>query len=128
MDSKEWIYPILGGKISVPLQSIDGRERFALTAVRGNINLVKGSYQNLYGGATALVRLCFNGAPHRNPDGVEIGANHLHIYREGFGYKWAWPAPEAHFTNIDDLWLTFEEFMRYCNITDPPNIRRGLFT
>lgn len=74
-----------------------------------------------------LVRLDFGGAPHRNPDDVEVSSPHLHVYREGFGDKWAIPLPPI-FTNPMDAWLTLTEFMRYCNIAEPPNIQRGLFS
>ena len=68
------------------------------------------------------------GAPHRNSDGEEIPALHLHMYREGYGDKWAIPVPADRFTSTTDPWETLEEFMRFCNITQPPRIERGLFT
>ena len=67
------------------------------------------------------------GVPHRNPDGEEIPAPHLHIYREGYDDKWAYPLPQDTFTNIDDKWQIFLDFMKYCNIVDAPNFKRGLF-
>jgi len=73
------------------------------------------------------MRLDIGGAPHRNPDGEEIPCPHLHIYREGFGDKWAVLAPEAHYSNLDDLYRTLEDFMRHCNIVEPPKIQPGLF-
>jgi len=27
-----------------------------------------------------------------------------------------------------DVWMTFEDFLRFCNITQPPHVERGLFT
>jgi len=51
----------------------------------------------------------------------------LHIYREGFGDKWAVLAPEAHYSNLDDLYRTLEDFMPHCNIVEPPKIQPGLF-
>jgi hypothetical protein len=52
----------------------------------------------------------------------------LHLYREGYGDKWAIPLPPDKFPNIGDLWVTLEDFMRFCNIVDWPAIVRGLFT
>jgi hypothetical protein len=37
-------------------------------------------------------------------------------------------APSEHFPRMDDLWGTLEDFMRYCNVTLPPHIDRGLFS
>ena len=128
VDATEWDYPDLGGAISVPLRSADRREQFLLDLRRGRIDLAKGTYQNRGRQVVVLVRLDFGGAPHRNPDGEEIGSPHLHLYREGFGDKWAVSVPSDRFTDLSNLWRTLEDFMRYCNIVEPPIIRRGLFT
>ncbi len=126
-DEQEYEYPGLGGSIVVPLVSPDKRESFMLDVSRGRIDLMKGSYQNRARQVVGLVRLDFGGPPHRNPDDIEIPSPHIHIYREGYGDKWASPVPSARFPNMSDLWLTLEDFMRYCNVTIVPNIRRGLF-
>jgi hypothetical protein len=127
-DEQDYDYPGLGGSISVPLVSPDKREVFLLDVHRGRIDLLKGTYQNRARQVVVLVRLDFGGAPHRNPDGVEVSCPHLHLYREGFGDKWASSVPADRFPNIANSWQTLEDFMRYCNITTVPNIRRGLFS
>ncbi|MHB8169884.1 MAG: DUF6978 family protein [Thermoleophilia bacterium] len=50
----------------------------------------------------------------------------FHIYTEGYGDKWAYQIPEE-FTDIDDPQQSLDDFMKYCNITEPPEIQRGLF-
>ena len=127
-DSAQLDYPSLGGRVTVPLVSTDGREQFFLDLRRGRINLSKGTYQNRARHVAILARLDFGGPPHRNPDGQEIGSPHLHLYREGFGDRWALPVPSDSFPNLHDPWRTLADFMRYCNITQPPLIKRGLFT
>ncbi len=37
-------------------------------------------------------------------------------------------APLAIYTNTLDLFSTLEAFMEQCNITDPPNIQKRLFS
>ncbi len=128
VNDDQWEYPGLGGKLAVPLTSTDKREKFFLDLSRGRIDLLKGTYQNRGRHVVVLARLDFGGPPHRNPDGEEIASPHLHTYREGFGDKWAYPLPIEAFPSITDLWQSFFDFMRYCNITAPPNIQRGLFT
>jgi len=120
-------YPGLGCLVSVPLTSEDKRESFILDIRRGRIDLRKGNYQNRVRQMVILVRLDFGGAPHRNPDGEEVSCPHLHVYREGYGSKWAIPVPADKFPNLGDLWQTFEDFMQFCNVVDPPIIRKGLF-
>src|SRR5690349_3665382 len=90
-----WDYPGLGVSLSIPLVSIDKRENFILDVARGRIDLRKGTYQNRARQTVILVRLDFGGQPHRNPDGVEVSSPHLHVYREGYGDKWAIPVPAA---------------------------------
>lgn len=126
-DEERYSYPT-SGSLVVPLQSPDKREQFMLDIRRGRIDLLKGKYQTRARQVVALVRLDFGGAPHRNPDDQEIASPHLHIYREGYGDKWAAPIPMEHFPRIEDLWGTLEDFMKYCRVTAPPHIDRGLFT
>lgn len=128
IDDNRWDYPSLGGSISIPLVSSDKREDFLLDISRGKIDLLKGTYQNRSRQITVLVRLDFGGRPHRNPDDEEIPSPHLHIYREGYGDKWAVPVPTDRFHDMNDLWKTLEDFMRFCNITQQPSIDRGLFS
>ena len=75
-----------------------------------------------------LARLDFGGAPHRNPDGEEIACPHLHLYREGYGDRWASPPPADRFAPGADPWDALQEFMRFCNVSRPPELERGLFT
>ena len=127
VDDARHNYPGLGGSISIPLVSSDKRENFLLDISRGRIDLLKGKYQNRSRQVIILVRLDFGGQPHRNPDGEEVPSPHLHIYREGYGDKWAVPVPTDRFPNISDLWQTLGDFMKFCNIVEPPLIDRGLF-
>lgn len=124
---EETEYPALGGSMILPLQSIDGREQFLLDISRSRIDLLRGKYQTRAQHTIILARLDFGGPPHRNPDDAVIPCPHLHLYKEGWGDKWAVPVPADRFTNLSDLWQTLQEFMSFCNITDPPVIRKGLF-
>src|SRR4029077_1680202 len=93
VDNHRWTMPPLGGSLIVPLASANNKEEFLLDISRGRINLLKGKYQNRARQVVILRRLDFGGAPHRNPDDKEISCPHLHIYREGWGDKWAIPLP-----------------------------------
>ena len=84
LDDERYSYPT-SGSLVVPLQSPDKREQFLLDIRRGRIDLLKGKYQTRARQVVVLVRLDFGGASHRNPD--------LHLYREGYGDKWAVVVP-----------------------------------
>ena len=127
-DDTEWTYPDLGGHVTIPLVSIDRRESFLLDLRRGRIDLSKGTYQNRGRQVVVLARLDFGRVSHRNPDGEEIQSPHLHLYREGYGDRWAFPILDDDFPNLHNAWQTLQDFMRYCHVVELPVIRRGLFT
>lgn len=127
VDEQSFDYPSFGGRVSVPIISRDKREKFVLDISKDRIALLKGTYQNRARQVVILVRLDFGGQPHRNPDGEEMSSPHLHIFKEGYGDKWAIPLPEDKFPNTSDMWQLLEEFMRFCKVTEPPRIERGLF-
>ena len=127
VDEKQWLFPVPGERVAIPLTSLDKRESFMLDVTRSQIKLTKATYQNQAKAVVILMRLDLDGPLHRNPDGEEIPCPHLHVYREGYGDKWAVAAPTDRYTNTLDLYSTFEAFMQHCNITDPPRIEKGLF-
>ena len=114
-----------GGKLVIPLFSENKREEFKLDITASTIAL-KRTYQNRARINIVLVRVDLNGPPHRNPDGEEILCPHIHIYKEGYGDKWAYVLPDM-FTNHNDAFVVLLDFMRFCNITKPPQINKGLF-
>ena len=126
-DSDQCTYPALGMSLTVPIISTDKRETFLLDISRKTIELAKVTLQNRARQTIVLIRLDFGGSPHRNPDHEEIDTPHIHIYREGYGDKWAYSLPPV-FTNPNDQQTLLRDFMKYCNITDPPNIEWGLFS
>lgn len=58
----------------------------------------------------------------------EFGVPHLHLYREGYGDKWAVEVPDGILSNPADAWQVLHDFMRYCGVVEQPNIVRGLFS
>lgn len=126
--NEQWYnFPWHGETLALPLQSPDKREMFFLDINRGRIDFSKVTYQNRARQVVVLVRFDLTGPPHRNPDGGDIPCPHLHRYREGYGDKWAEPISAEHFSSTSDIWVMLQDFMRYCNITQPPHIERGLF-
>jgi hypothetical protein len=128
VDDTIYEFPGVGGSLRIPLQSLNKRENFLVDINRGRIKLSKVTYQNRARGIVILARIDIDGPPHRNPDGEELACPHLQIYREGYGTKWAIPLPIESFDNITNNWDLFNSFLKYINVTDIPDIRKGLFT
>lgn len=127
VNAKTWSYPSFGGRIVIPLTSTDRREKFWLDVTRNRIDMAKGSYQNRVRKAVVLARLDFGARPHRNPNGQQVMSPHLHLYREGFGDKWAFEVPFDRFaTNTKDPWTMLEDFIGFCNVVERPVIEPGL--
>jgi uncharacterized protein DUF6978 len=127
VDDKEYTFPAPGEQIVIPVTSHDRREQFLLDVTRGRIKLTKATFQNRARQVVVLLRLDIDGPPHRNPDDQEVPCPHLHVYREGYGDKWAVPALAERYDNLADLATTFEQFMGHCNVTKLPRLHRGLF-
>jgi hypothetical protein len=119
-------FPALGGALRIPLYSSDRREAFSLDITRGYILFEKNTFQTRARKTIILARLDLAGPPHRNPDDEEVACPHLHLYREGYGDKWATPLPEV-FSGISDIIELLDAFMDYCRIVSKPIIERGLF-
>ena len=126
LDNDRFVFTGLGDALRIPLFSDDRQEEFMLDLTRGRIAITKNTLQNRARKTIVLVRIDLGGAPHRNPDGEEVPAPHIHLYSEGYGDKWAYPLPD-HFTDASSLRTTFDEFIRFCNIVTQPNIQWGLF-
>ena len=121
-DALAWDYPSRGGFISIPLVSANGREQFLLDLRAGGLQLAKRTYQNRARKVVVLARLDSGGPPHRNPDDAEVPSPHLHLYKEGYGDKWAFAVPTG-FADLADPRQTLNDFLRLCGVTEPPTIR-----
>ena len=114
----------LGQSEKIRLVSADESEHFLLDLTRGRQSLTQITIQNRARQEVVLVRLDINGPPHRNPRSKEfIYGPHLHFYRENYNDKWAKPVPTNIFSDINSELTTMREFMEFCNITRPPNIK-----
>lgn len=120
--------PDLGGRTDMTFASSDLREEFCISFTRSSIILEKRNHHLRGRKVIGLARLDLDGPGHRNPDGEEIGARHLHIYRKGYGLKYAIEVPQDLFRDLDDSMTTLEDFFRYCHVVKPPTIKKSLFT
>lgn len=115
--AQRYAYPVGGGRVTVPLISLDERERFILDVSQRRIQLNRNRFQVRARTVIVLARLDLDDLPHRNPDGEVITGPHLHLYREGFGDKWASSLPDQ-FTDPKDCMLTLSQFLEFCVVRD----------
>lgn len=122
--------PIPGETLTIAVQSVDKREQFQFDIERGRRNKAKWKIQLRYRNVEILARLDIGGPAHPNPrnapsrrlkqfEGQRIPSPHLQRYVEGFADNWAVPLPQE-FTQPDDPLVTWEQFLRYCNVRKIP--------
>lgn len=119
IDSSGIIWPDKGKKISIGCSSLDNKEKFEVTINQSKIKIAKVTYQELYSDKTILFRVDTSGPRHFNPDGTFVEGPHIHIYREGYDDKWAYPLEEYIDTNPSDMIVLFIDFLSYVNIEIP---------
>lgn len=124
---EQFKFPYQGGSLRLSLHSSDKKETFNLDVTRGYIALEKITFQTRARKTVILARLDISGPPHRNPDGEEIECPHIHLYREGYGDKWAYPLPDELQAVLDNPYDLLDKFMDYCHIVGKPVIQRELF-
>lgn len=119
--------PSLRGKENYPVNYQRNNKRaddMAVSSFRGGKNPKKVSYKLLYDGNIILVRVdTQDSTPHSNPDHTTIDRlqPHIHIYREGFGDKYAFPLPE-YFRDSDDIGTLLKDFLSYSKILNVDKI------
>jgi hypothetical protein len=104
----------------------DGKEQFLLDLARGSIRLSKLKFQTRAKKIVVLARLDVDGAPHTNPDGTPLGRTHIHLYREGYEDRWAFPVRSDAFSDLADPGKVLDDFLRYCNVDGRPSLQGSL--
>ncbi|MDO5845395.1 MAG: hypothetical protein Q4Q04_00580 [Methanocorpusculum sp.] len=120
-----FVYPSAGKKLEIPLTSTDCRDEFILSVVPGKIEIITTRNQLRTKNNTVLLRLDTGTKPHKNPDGQVLQCPHMHVFKEGYGIRYAWPLDTAVFTNCDDPFQTLQNFMTYCNIQKKTHLTKG---
>ncbi|ETI69814.1 DUF6978 family protein [Neobacillus vireti] len=101
------------------LQCKDGNNNnYIIDVARGRQKPQKATYQTRHHKSTILLRVDIEGPPHDNPDGEEIPCPHIHIYREGFDDKWAFPLEQEITTNTEDLIQVLIDYFSYNHISN----------
>ncbi len=111
---KQMSFPAPGDAEKLSLVSEDGKHEFIVDINRkGYVAIAeKCTYQGRYQKDNILLRLDICASEHTNPDGSIVPASHLHVYREGYGDKWAYELPEE-IIHPDDLIQTTIDFLKY---------------
>lgn len=119
----EFAFPHQNEIKQMVLSGHDSKRRYIIDVNRkGQIRVSKCTYQNRVNSNIVLLRLDIDGPDHQNPDGKMLSRNHLHIYREGYGDRWAIEVPSC-FIDSNDLIQTLINFLEYCKTTNYSDLK-----
>ena len=107
------------------LFSPETREEFILDYHKGSIAIEKFVINHRYRQSIILLRYCHTGR-HTNPDGITLDGPHIHMYREGYADKYAFPAADMGINISDDIQVIFRKVLQLCNIQNTPTINFNL--
>lgn len=120
-DPKSVCIPEAGGtekfSLRYHLRELD-HDDMHVSAYKGKKDPRKASYRLIYAGNIILIRVDLGDrSPHINPDGEIIPAMtpHIHIFREGFEDRTAYPLP-SEFKDSNDLIQSLKDFLSYAKV------------
>ncbi|MGG1550944.1 DUF6978 family protein [Paenibacillus ferrarius] len=120
--TKPIAFPSIQSYITLEASSSQANDKFQIDINRKTLNVKKCTYQTRYKKSVNLLRIDIEGPPHPNPDGTEIPCPHIHIYRDGYDDKWAYPLSSEIITNPKDLIQVLIDFLEYNNINNVPSV------
>jgi hypothetical protein len=107
------------------LKAVASTELFKFDFNRGRLEL-RYTYNLRRNQTTVLFRYDQEGR-HTNPDGEQFSGPHVHIYKESYDDKFAYPVSEIGVLPSDSIAEVLAKVAVYCNIVDLPSIQNPLF-
>ena len=101
------------------------KDNMSISAFHGNKDIFKVSIRLKYNGNIILTRIdSRDQTRHINPDKTIIEAlqPHIHIYREGYDDKFAYPLPRE-FSDATNVCSLFRDFLSYSHVINLDEIR-----
>ena len=108
------------------INSIVNKETFILDFYRGSFELSKYTINKRYKQTIILLRYD-SGGRHTNPDEEKFEGAHVHLYREGYNDKFAFPITTLGIVESDTMEEVFNKVMYFCNIKNLPTIEVSMF-
>lgn len=125
---KTFAFPAPGDELKLNVESITTNDKFIIDINRkGQIKLKRCTYQTRYQKSIVLLRIDLDGPPHTNPDLEKIDCPHIHIYKEGYETRWAYPLKDVIIADPKDLVEVLIKFLEYNKINNIPKIEEQMF-
>ncbi|HBY69669.1 MAG TPA: hypothetical protein DEG69_19165 [Flavobacteriaceae bacterium] len=108
------------------IKAINSKNIYLLDFYRGSFELSRYTYNKRFRQSIILIRYD-SGGRHTNPDGVSFDGPHVHIYKEGFNDKFAYPISELSINNNFSMEEVLNKLLQFCNVTKRPSIEVPMF-
>lgn len=108
------------------INSLSSKDIFLIDFYRGSIEISKFTVNKRYRQTIIMLRYD-NGGRHTNPDGEKFEGPHIHLYKEGFNDKFAYPISVIGIEETDSMEKIFTKILYFCNIKRVPTIEIPMF-
>lgn len=105
------------------------KDFFTLDFYRGSIEIRKYTYNKRFRNAIVLLRYDAMGR-HTNPpeaDGASFDGAHVHLYREGFDDRWAFPVTQIGLSGTETIDEVLTGVLQFCHVISVPTVKLSLF-
>lgn len=100
--------------------------KYLLDFYRGSFELSKFTANKRFRQTLIMLRYD-NGGRHTNPDGETFEGPHVHLFKEGFNDKFAYPISIINIEETDTMEVRFKKILHFCNIKDCPDLEVPMF-
>ena len=108
------------------IRAINSKNLYLLDFYRGSFELTRFTYNKRYRQSLILLRYD-SGGRHTNPDGVSFNGPHVHIFREGFNDKFAYPISDLNIDATNSIDEVLDKLLQFCNVTKRPIVEIPMF-
>jgi len=108
------------------IKAVNSKNTFYLDFYRGSFELTRYTYNKRYRQSIILIRYD-SGGRHTNPDGASFDGPHVHLFREGYNDKYAFPISELNIDDENTIDEVLNKLLQFCNITKRPAIEIPMF-
>lgn len=108
------------------IEAVNSKNKYLLDFYRGSFELTRYTYNKRYRQSIILLRYD-NGGRHTNPDGRSFNGPHVHIFREGYNDKFAFPISDLNIDESNSIDEVLENLLQFCNVIKRPIIQTPIF-
>ena len=108
------------------IESLDRTQSFLLDYRRGVLEVARYTWNGRYRQTVIMLRYDSRGM-HTNPDGARISGPHFHLYKEGYGTKFAYPPQDYGIDPDADMTDICKQVLGFFSVVQVPNIQATMY-